>query len=202
MKRYLVMLCTACLFTLPIAALAAEGDQPAAPHLHGKGKVIAQTTVSATAEVKAVDLEKRTITLQLPDGKEETFVAGKGVKKLNQVKVGDTVKIKYHEAISVKILKMKGPSETSVTTAVEPDATSVKPAGTAVRQVTTTATIEKVLDDGKKVTLRLPGGGAFDVIVHDKENRKKLKTGEVKEGDQIQITYTQALALSVEKVKK
>ncbi|HJV65786.1 MAG TPA: hypothetical protein VJ550_08635 [Geomonas sp.] len=202
MKRVVIMLCSALLFALPVAALAAEGDQGTPPHMHGKGKVIAQATVSATADVKAVDLEKRTITLQLPDGKEETFLVGKAVKRLGQVKAGDTVKIRYHEAISVKILKTKGPAETSVSTTLQPEASSPKPAGSATRQVTTTATIDKVLEGGKKVTLRMPDGTAFDVVVHDKENVKKLKSGEVKEGDQIQITYTQALAIAVEKVKK
>jgi hypothetical protein len=202
MKRYVAILSTAALLALPVTSLAAEGDQPAVPHVHGRGKVIAQTTLSAVVEVKAVDLEKRTITLQWPDGKEETFVVDKAVKKLGQVKAGDTVKVKYHEAISVKILKTKEPSETSVTTTIEPDTKSIKPAGTAIHQVTTTATIAKVLDDGKEVTLRIPDGTTFDVGVRDKENIKKLKNGEVKEGDQILITYTQALVLWVEKVKK
>jgi hypothetical protein len=66
--------------------------------------------------------------------------------------------------------------------------------------MTTTATIDKIFDDGKMVTLRMPNGTTADVKVRDKVNLEKLKKGEVKEGDQIEITYTQALAVSVEKM--
>ncbi len=46
----------------------------------------------------------------------------------------------------------------------------------------------------------MPDGSTADVKVRDKQNLAKLQKGEVKEGDQIEITYTQALAISVEKV--
>jgi hypothetical protein len=48
----------------------------------------------------------------------------------------------------------------------------------------------------------MPDGKTVDVKVRDKVNREKLKKGEVKVGDQIEITYTQALAISVEKIAK
>ncbi len=199
MKRCALMFCAAAVMALPLFAFAA--DEKPAP-AEKKGRVVSEKMVVANAEVKAIDMEKRSITLLLPDGKEKSFVVDKAVRKLNQVKVGDTVKVGYYEAVSVKINKTKVAPGTSTETVVMPDEKSVKPSGIAARQVTTTATIMKVYDNGKMVTLQMPDGRTVDVKVRDKINMEKLQKGEVKEGDQIEITYTQALAISVEKVAK
>ncbi len=198
MKQFAMIICAASILAMPVFA-GAEGQDVPAPEKK-KGKVIAETMIAEHAIVKAVDMDKRTLTLTMPDGKERTFVIDKRVKKLGQVKPGDVVTARYHEAVSVKLNKTKVPSGVTVEGTVARDEKSVKPAGFARRQVTTTATIEKIFDDGKMVTLRMPDGSAADVQVRDKENLAKIKKGEVKEGDQIEITYTQALAISVEKV--
>jgi hypothetical protein len=198
MKRCAVIFCTAAILAMPVVALSAEAETAPAPQK--KGRVVSETMIAANATVKAIDMDKRTVTLLLADGRERMFVIDKAVRKLGEVKAGDTVKVRYKEAISVKLNKAKVAPEVKVETKVEPDAKSVKPAGVATRQVTTTATIEKIFDDGKMVTLRMASGNSVDVRVRDKENLAKIKKGEVKEGDQIEITYTQALAIAVEKV--
>lgn len=197
MKRCIVMVCTAAVVALPVVAMSTEGESAPAPQ-KSDGRVVAQTTVAANGVVKAIDMEKRTVTLVLPNGKEQTFVVNEAVRRLGEVKVGDTVNITYHQAVSIRINKTKVTPGVKVTTMIAPDAESAKPAGVTARQVTTTATIDKVFDDGRMVTLRMPDGSTTDVRVRDKENMAKLKSGEVKEGDQIEITYTQALALSVD----
>ncbi len=199
MKQFAIIFCAAAILAMPMFVEAEEGQQAPAPQKH-KGRVVAETMIAEHAVVKAVDLNKRTLTLTMSDGKDRTFVIDKRVKKLGQVKPGDVVTARYHEAVSVKLNKTKVPAGVTVEGTVARDEQSVKPAGFARRQVTTTATIEKIFDDGKMVTLRMPDGTAADVKVRDKENLAKIKKGEVKEGDQIEITYTQALAISVEKV--
>ena len=199
MKRCAVIFCAAAVLAMPALAMAADEQPAPSPK---KGRVVAETMVVENATVKAIDMDKRTVTLAMPDGKERTFVIDKRVKKLNQVKVGDVVKATYYEAVSIKINKTKVPSKVTVEGAVARDEKSVKPAGVASRQLTTTAIIDKIFDNGKMVTLRMPEGDTVDVKVRDKVNLEKLKKGEVKEGDQIEITYTQALAISVEKVSK
>ncbi|HTG80737.1 MAG TPA: hypothetical protein VL949_02270 [Geobacteraceae bacterium] len=195
MKRSVVIACAVALLAIPLAATAAEEHAASK-----KGRVVSETMVTGTADVKAIDLKNRTVTLMLSNGKEQTFVVDKAVKKLNQVKVGDTVMVGYYEAVSIKINKTKVAPGVSVEEKLETDAMSAKPAGAVGRRMTTTATIDKIFDDGKMVTLRMPNGTTADVKVRDKVNLEKLKKGEVKEGDQIEITYTQALAVSVEKM--
>jgi len=198
MKRSVVALCVAAVLAMPVIAAATEGAP--APDSQKKGRVVSEKMVAENAVVKAIDMKKRTVTLLLADGKEHVFVVDKRAKKLGQVKVGDMVNATYYEAVSVKINKTKVVPGVKAEAVVMPDEKSVKPSVVMGRQVTTTATIDKIFDDGKMVTLLMPDGHAVDVKVRDKINREKLKKGEVKVGDQIEITFTQALAISVEKV--
>ena len=198
MKNLAAMFGAAAILALPAVAMTTGGD-PAPSAQEKEGKVVAQTMVEEHAIVKAIDMKKRTVTLQMSDGRERTLVVDKAVKKLGEVKVGDTVKASYREAVSVKINKVKVAPGAKVETAIKRDEKSVKPAGTASLKATTTATIDRIFDDGRKVTLRTPDGDTTDVEVRDPENLAKIKKGEVKEGDQIQITYYRALAISVEK---
>jgi ASC-1-like (ASCH) protein len=64
-------------------------------------------------------------------------------------------------------------------------------------QVTITATVEAL--DAKKnmVTLKGEGGKTVELKVKDPKNLKNVKVG-----DQVEFTFTEALALSVEPAKK
>jgi hypothetical protein len=72
-----------------------------------------------------------------------------------------------------------------------------RPAGVVANQVTVTATIEDISPKKTYVTLKGPGGKTVDVKVRDPKNLENVKVG-----DQGEITYTEALAISVEKAKK
>ena len=71
------------------------------------------------------------------------------------------------------------------------------PAGMAARQTTVTATVTAI--DKKKGTLTLKGPDGNKVVAkaEDPKNLDKVKVG-----DELLITYTEALAISVEKAKK
>jgi len=55
--------------------------------------VDAVEVIKATATVEKIDLEKRKVTLLLEDGKKKTFKVDKSVPNLDQVKVGDHLKL-------------------------------------------------------------------------------------------------------------
>jgi len=196
--RILALICSAvAILSMPLAAFAA--DEKPAPEKK-KGRTIAELKVIEHATVKAVDLKKRMVTLELADGSQHELVVDNKVKKLDKVEVGDTVKVSYQEAITVRLKKTKVEPNITVDESLARDQGSVKPAGTAKRQVTIVATIEKIFDNGKAVTLKSPNGNTIDAKVTNPENLAKIKKGEVKVGDQVEITYTQALAISVEKI--
>ena len=71
------------------------------------------------------------------------------------------------------------------------------PAGAAVRQVTVLADVIGVDPKKKTITLKGPKG---NVVTLDVQNPDQFKV--VKKGDQVEVTYTEALALSVEPAPK
>jgi len=154
------------------------------------------TTVIATVE--AIDLASRMVTLKGPKGNTITFRADERVKNLPQVKVGDQVKAKYYESWAVEVKKpgeaAPGKSSGEVVATAKP---GEKPAGVAARQVTVTATVQAIDAKVPSVTLKGPEGKVVEVKIR---NRKNLEN--VKVGDQVVITYTEALAISVEKAEK
>jgi hypothetical protein len=63
--------------------------------------------------------------------------------------------------------------------------------------VTVTGTIEAIDAKKKRVTLKGPEGKTQEIKVKDPKNLKNVKVG-----DQVVLTYTEALAVSVEPAKK
>jgi hypothetical protein len=71
------------------------------------------------------------------------------------------------------------------------------PGGMVAKQVSVTATITAIDKQKSTMTLKGPEGKLNTVKVQDPANLEKVKVG-----DDLMITYTEALAISVEHVKK
>ena len=71
-----------------------------------------------------------------------------------------------------------------------------KPAGVAINTITVTATIDKIDKKAQTVTLKGPEGNKETIKVKDPNNLKKVKVG-----DNVVISYTEALAIAVEKAQ-
>ena len=174
-------------------AASSEKGKPGA----GKPKVVKQNVVKVTATVEAVDLANRVVSLKGPKGNTFDLKVGEQVKNLPQVKVGDKVVARYYESIAVQVMKPGAPGGAATTQAVGAAKPGERPAGVVANQVTVTATIEDISPKKTYVTLKGPGGNTVDVKVRDPKNLENVKVG-----DQLEITYTEALAISVEKAKK
>jgi Cu/Ag efflux protein CusF len=156
-----------------------------------------EQTVKMTATVQAIDLDKRLVTLKGPKGNVFDLKVGEEAKNLPQVKVGDLVNVQYYEALAFEVRKPGAAGPTQATGALATAKPGEKPAGIVAGQVTITATVEAL--DAKKnvVTLKGPEGKTVELKVKDPKNLKNVKVG-----DQVEFTYTEALALSVEPAKK
>jgi hypothetical protein len=162
-----------------------------------KPSVYKEKVVTGTATVEAIDLEKRIVTLKRADGSVFDLAVGKEARNLPQVKVGDEVVVKYYESIAVQVTKPGAAEGSQVKETVARAKPGEKPGGAVTKQVTVTATVEKI--DKKKMiaTLRGPEGKVVDVKVRNPKNLENVNVG-----DQVVITYTEAVAVSVEKPKK
>ena len=160
-------------------------------------KAVKERVVTKTATVQAIDMKTRMVTLKDKDGNLWEIKADAKVKNLPQVKVGDEVVAKYQESVVVQMASPGTPLGVTKTETVTTAKLGEKPSGKESNQVTVVATIITI-DPGKTyVTLKGPEGKSVIVQVKDP---KKLEN--VKVGDQVSITYTQALAISVQKAPK
>jgi len=162
-----------------------------------KPAVAKERVTTVKAKVEAIDLPNRVVTLKGPKGNVFDLKVGEQAKNLDQVKVGDEVVAKYYESVALKVMP-PGPAEGVKTSeAVVAAKPGERPAGMVAKEITATATVEKI--DPKKtfVVLKGPQGKEVELKVRDPKNLEN-----VKKGDQVVITYTEALALSVEKPKK
>ena len=155
-----------------------------------------ERVVTLTGTVEAVDLANRVVTIKGSKGKVVDLKVGDQAKNLDQVKVGDKVVAKYYESIAYRLMKEGEAEGAKAQQAVAGAKPGEVPAGAMANQVTVTATVEEISPKKTFVTLKGPDGKMVDVKVLDPKNIEGLKAG-----DKVVITYTQALAIALDKPK-
>ena len=177
------------------AALAASpvfAQTGAAVVSKAPGKVAMAQTVKATATITAIDAATRAVTLKGPKGNEMVVTAGPEVKNFAQLKVGDQVNIEYIESLALELKKGGGaPVAATVKEGAAGAKPGERPAGIMGRQVTVVADVIDVNAETQMVTLKGPQR-TIEVKARDPEQFKLIK-----KGDQIQATYTEAMAIAV-----
>jgi hypothetical protein len=178
---------------LSLAPLAAQTPAEAPAEIKGQG-VVAQTTVTAT--VTQIDQKTREVTIKADNGKEFSFVAGDAVKNLAQVQKGDRVTATYTEALAYEVKKggTAGAGSIAAAAGAQPGA---KPAGVVAQQTTVTVTITAIDPKVPSVTFKGPAGNSKTVKVMRPERLQGVAVG-----DTVELTYTEAFAVKVEKASK
>jgi len=192
MKKGLVVAVAAVLMLSLATGVFAQATQGAAPT-----GVVREREAVMTATVVAVDLQNRYVTLKGPDGALRDIKVGEEAVNLPQVKVGDLVTVKFYESIAVEVIKPGTAMGAGEKTAIVRAKPGEMPGGMAARQVSVTAIITAIDKQKNTMTLKGPEGKLVNVQVQDPANLEKVKVG-----DELMITYTEALAISVEHVKK
>lgn len=191
------------LMTVLAAPVAAQGTgttpapaaKPASPE-PAKPKGQTSTVITLRGTVEAIDTEKQTVTIKGP--KRTLTVRVQDPKKLEAIKVGDPVVGKYYEALAFEV--KKSGSATPGAAVQEGVATSKPgqtPAGAVGQQITVTATITAIDKKAHTVTIKGPDGTTETVKARDPKNLDKVKAG-----DLVELTYTRALAIALDKSAK
>ena len=158
-----------------------------------------QQLVSVTATIKAIDLAKREIVFQGPAGDEMTFIVSDKVKRLNKAKVGDKVTANYYVSVAGEF---RPPTEEekahpiSLVSAGARSPDSHAPAGAIGRTVKVVTKVVGLDLLKETATLQGPLGDCAHVRASNVDNLKKIRLG-----DNIVVTYTEALVISLDKPK-
>jgi len=160
------------------------------------------TLIEATATVTAVDMERHLVTIQGPQGNSAVIQVTDQVKNLPQVKVGDLVDIQYYRSAIAELVKVD--ENTTLDTTVSGVKTTRpegdKPGGAIGLQVKRRAEVMFVDPIQKFISFLSPDRGLRKISL---ENSPELQhyLKELKKGDIVEVTYTEAMAISLEPAK-
>ncbi|HMD36693.1 MAG TPA: hypothetical protein VKH42_17085 [Vicinamibacterales bacterium] len=173
-----------------IGTLAALATALAGPAL-AQTKTITGEQQTVTVTVEAIEKASREVTVKKPDGTYSVFYVPPSIKRFDTLTIGDKVTAKYYENL---VLQVKKPDEKSV----DRSATKTTPsregaAATAAHQRTITATITAIDMKVPSITFSGPNGWTYSSKVEDKEALSKVKVG-----DRVDITWTDAMILSID----
>ena len=180
---------------LAVALPAIAADQAASVY-RGKDEMEAPPAalsgaqlVEVTTTVEAVDQTNRLVTLKGPKGGMVTVHADARVKNLDKVKKGDTVNVKYYESMAVSVLP---PGEEGAAPTVKTGHASAEKGGMPGGAMEVLS-----IDKYKKAISFRDADGSWREVSMAKPELQHYLT-DLKEGDKVQVTSTEALAVSVE----
>jgi Cu/Ag efflux protein CusF len=181
MKRMLAgMIAAAALVSTPGMAMA-------------QSKEVMSEIKTQSGVVEAIEAQSRSVTIRKPDGTVVTTVPGPEVKRFEEIKVGDKVNARYYENL---VIRVKPPGEPAVDADVKDAIASGQtlPGGTKARQRTLTCTITAIDLATPTITFTSANGWKYTSKVRDKSNLDKVKVG-----DKVDIIWTDALLVSIER---
>jgi hypothetical protein len=159
-------------------------------------KTLQGESEAVTVTVVALEQSSRTMTFRDDKGIYEILEAPPVMKAFDSLKVGDTITVRYYQNVVIR-LKKPGEPAVDVDSAALTRGAGERPAGTAARQRTITATVTAMDPKTQAVTVSGPNGYVYSRQVADKKAFAQLKVG-----DRLDMTWTDALLISVASPKK
>lgn len=166
-----------------------------ASHALAQTKTLQGNTVTATATIEAIEARSRTLTLKNQDGTYEELQVPASVTRFPEFKVGDKINVRYYDNVVLKLKKEGQPAIDVQHDTLTPSTGA--PGTTAASQRTITATITAIDPKVPSITLKGPNGWTYSRKVDDKK-----ALAQVKVGDKLDITWTEAVLISVEPAAK
>ena len=160
-----------------------------------QSKTVKSEMRTETGTIEAIEASTRTVTLKKADGTCVTTVAGPDIARFAELKLGDTVNVRYYDNV---VIRVKQPGESDVISGAKGTTGSeqVLPGGTRAKQTTITATITAIDPNMPSITFTGPKGWKYSSKVQDTEALAKVKVG-----DKVDIVWTEAVLVSVERGK-
>jgi hypothetical protein len=177
---------------LVVGIIAAAVLVPMARTAMAQSKTVRSEMKTETGIIEAVEAQSRTITIKKPDGTFATIIAGPDISRFSEVKVGQTVNVRYYENVIVMV-KRPGEPDTDTKAKATTGSEQVLPGGTKATQRTITATITAIDPNMPSITFTGPNGWKYSSKVQDTEALAKVKVG-----DKVDIVWTEAMMVSLE----
>jgi hypothetical protein len=188
-------LCRARGFALAVAILLGAigcASEPPAP-------ISREEKIELTATVEAIDRQTRMVSLRGAEGRKATVYAGPEVRNFDQINIGDEVAVTFYAAIGAEVTPPEQATagvqrEGAMLRAVE----GARPAAAVTEVTTTTVVIDSVDKSMNTVSFRRQDGLLRVLAIEDPKAQAFIR--ELKRGDEVTVTYMEAVAVSVRPV--
>ena len=174
-----------------LAAACSKGPEPFA----------ASKTKSATATVQAVSQSDRHLVVQMNDGRRLMVEAPADVTNFDQIHPGDLVILTYHEGLIADVVRRgQKPQDTRTTSAQGRTAPGEVPTRAMGKTMVTTVRVDAVDPEADTVTFTSSDGMTRTLAVQNPEAMRFAES--LTPGDQVQVTYREAAAVSIQPARR
>jgi translation initiation factor IF-1 len=185
--------CVAAVLFASLALAACQSESPPKP------METIEDTVEVSASVESVDVANRLLSVKTPAGDVVTLEVGPEVQNLVQIRPGDRVVVRYREAIGARISNDAAGQPVSIDVDTDRARLGQRPSARASATTNVPVTILSVDTRTNLVTFSGPDGLVRSITVATPQGREFIK--QLKKGDTVVLSFTEALALSVEPAK-
>ena len=193
MKKIFLRVLLAMMLAAGIGSLAGAQDKEGTATGAKPSRVVVDVR-KLTGTVKAIDMDKKTVTIEGSGGRTIT-VDAKNARNLDQVKVGDKVNLQYAESVAVFVRKSDAAPSATESQTVQLAPKGEKPGGVVTRTVELTGNVESIDTQKRTIAVKGPAGNVRTFKV----GPEAKNFAQIKKGDQVVLQYTEAVALSVTK---
>jgi hypothetical protein len=152
-------------------------------------KVVEARTMEAVVTVTKVDAAAGTVTVQGPNGNHTVLAVPANAQNLDKVREGTRFKVRFLEETVVSLSSAEAASSAGQGRVVQLAPKGGNPAGTLARTLDMNGQVESADPANLQITLRTTQGESRTMRV-----APDVKLIDVKPGDRITVSYTQALA--------
>jgi Cu/Ag efflux protein CusF len=147
-----------------------------------------------TATITQINATDRYISFKTDAGAESTVWAGPDIKRFDELKVGDKINFTYYDSTVYQLRKPGDPPLKSQSSSATTGTGGTLPGGTRAKQTMKTVTVTAVDATAGTITVS-DAGKTITRVVDNKANLNGVKVG-----DQIDIVYTEAMLVNIERV--
>ncbi len=178
-----------------VAALVIPACQTKLPE-----PVTSERLVESSAVVNAIDVPARRLDVTTADGSHANVMLDPTVKNIDRIRIGDQVVVSYYQGIVAEVKKPGEGIGTTEVTGAEAVAPPGQGPGAAVgTRVRTTVSVVSIDDRQNKITVRRKDGSSRTLDVVSEEGRQFIS--QLRAGDEVEIAYTEAVAVAVRPAK-
>ena len=174
------------------------------PALAACASVNTQQTTTVNAVVETVDPASRELLLRGDGGSQSglllSMIVGSHVQRLNEIHAGDRVTVTYYQALAAKVVSpLAGSNQAFAGVAMDRNDTAERPGGEVARVRSGRVTITAVDPASGTVSFIAPDNQPRTVVAKDPDVLAFIR--QLRVGQQVDIVYEEALAISVQPMK-